>query len=97
MTHPGSEERLAGVSRYVKQPKRVDAIQWTGRNRRAIKAFLGPRWEGTMGVSDGNMLRVNSSHGVPVGGYVLRGVNRNDEGTYWTLPQMEFEGTYERA
>lgn len=79
------------IKTYVKRPVEVQAVQWTGENRKEIKDFVGPDcfWKGVVLVIN----TLEGAHYAKVGDYIIRGV----KGEFYPCKPDIFEQTYEES
>lgn len=83
---------------YVKKPKVVQAIQWTGKNYNDIRDFCGvhPRGHGHCwySVDDINYVgTLEGDHIASIGDYIIRGI----KGEFYPCKEDIFNETYEKV
>ena len=81
---------MAGVTKYKKRPVKIEAVQWTGKNRDEVEAFVGGavRFGPAVG-EDAALLQVGCAF---PSDFIVR------EGSeLLILPKSFFETTYEPA
>ena len=90
---------LDKTMKYRKKPVIIEAIQWTGKNKKEITEFVGPMAEFEVAGSKDNKLYylfINTLEGrmeASEGDYIIRGVN----GEYYPCKPDIFDKTYEKV
>jgi len=78
------------MAKYRKKPVVIEAVQWTGENGSALRAFI----RGAGFVEDGGEIEINTLEGKmigTIGDWIIKGV----KGEFYPCKPDIFEATYE--
>ncbi len=83
------------MSKYVKKPIPIEAVQWAGDNLDEIKELAGEHQDSVMALNNG-LLGIHTLEGTmtaSIGDYIIKGV----QGELYPCRRDIFEATYEEV